>query len=80
MNDVMQRNKLKSCIIPRFTRKNPSGSYRINLENGADIRIESDRISTSMFGPIVDALGAYEELTEGLTPDQIISMLSHRHK
>lgn len=80
MNSILNENKLKGYIIPRFTRKNPSGSYRINLENGADIRIESDRISTSMFGPIVDALGAYEELTEGLTPDQIISMLRHQHK
>ena len=80
MNDVMQRNKLKSCIIPRFTRKNPSGSYRINLDNGAGLRIESDSISVSMFGPIVDALGAYEEMTEGLTPEQIISILAHRIK
>lgn len=73
-------NKLKGYIIPRYTRRNPTGSYRINIDNGAGLRIESDRYGVSIFGPIVDALGAYEELTEGLTPDQIISLFNHRRK
>ena len=46
----------------RYTRRNPSGGYRIPVEGLGEFRIVQHGISIALMGDLVDKLGEYEAL------------------
>lgn len=80
MNEVLQSIKEKGDIGRRFTRRNPNGSYRIPIDNGCGLRIESDRYGCTLYGDIVNALGYFEERTAGMSAEEIEQLFRSRCK
>lgn len=57
----------------RLTRKNPNGSYRIQMSTQKTLRLEWQQEELTVFGEVANLLGAYEDLG---TPEELRELIS----